>query len=58
MSANSAVTVLRISLADILAQHGRRNETHAMLAEIYGWLTEGFDTPDLEDVKPGFPLSQ
>ncbi len=22
-----------------------------MLAEIYGWFTEGFDTPDLKDAK-------
>ena len=37
------------SLADMLARHGRRDEARAMLAEIYGWFTEGFDTADLKD---------
>jgi hypothetical protein len=27
------------------------DETCAMLAEIYGWFTEGFDTADLKDAK-------
>ena len=39
------------SLADMLAKHGRRDEARAMLAEIYGWFTEGFDTADLKDAK-------
>ena len=30
---------------------GRRDEARAMLAEIYGWFTEGFDTADLKDAK-------
>jgi hypothetical protein len=29
----------------------RRDEAQAMLAEIYGWFTEGFDTADLKDAK-------
>jgi tetratricopeptide (TPR) repeat protein len=40
-----------MSLADMLAKHDRRGEARAMLAEIYGWFTEGFDTPDLKDAK-------
>ena len=28
-----------------------RDEARAMLAEIYGWFTEGFDTRDLKDAK-------
>jgi class 3 adenylate cyclase/predicted ATPase len=40
-----------MSLARLLAQRGRRDEARAMLAEIYGWFTEGFDTPDLRDAK-------
>jgi predicted ATPase len=40
-----------MSLARLLAKHGRRDEGHTMLAEIYGWFTEGFDTPDLKDAK-------
>jgi hypothetical protein len=30
---------------------GRRDEARAMLAEIYNWFTEGFDTADLKDAK-------
>jgi class 3 adenylate cyclase/tetratricopeptide (TPR) repeat protein len=40
-----------MSLADMLAKQGRRDEARAMLAEIYGWFSEGFDTADLKDAK-------
>jgi predicted ATPase len=40
-----------MSLARLLDKQGRRGEAHAMLAEIYGWFTEGFDTADLKDAK-------
>jgi predicted ATPase len=40
-----------VGLARLLAKQGRRDEAHAMLAEIYGWFTEGFDTADLTDAK-------
>jgi class 3 adenylate cyclase/tetratricopeptide (TPR) repeat protein len=40
-----------ISLARLLAKTGRRVEARAMLAEIYNWFTEGFDTGDLKDAK-------
>jgi predicted ATPase len=39
------------SLARLLAKQGRREEARTILAEIYGWFTEGFDTPDLKDAK-------
>jgi predicted ATPase len=39
------------SLARLLASQGRRDEAHAMLADIYNWFTEGFDTADLKDAK-------
>jgi len=39
------------SLARLWQQHGRRQEAHDLLAPIYGWFTEGFDTPDLKDAK-------
>ena len=39
------------SLARLLAKQGRRDEARAMLAEIYNWFTEGFDTADLKDAK-------
>jgi predicted ATPase len=38
-------------LSRLLAKQGRRDQARAMLAEIYGWFTEGFDTPDLKDAK-------
>jgi predicted ATPase len=40
-----------ISLARLLAKQGRSDEARTMLAEIYGWFTEGFDTADLKDAK-------
>jgi predicted ATPase len=39
------------SLARLWRQQGRQKEVHEMLAEIYGWFTEGFDTKDLQDAK-------
>jgi len=39
------------SLARLLDQQAKRDEARAMLAEIYGWFTEGFDTADLKDAK-------
>jgi tetratricopeptide (TPR) repeat protein len=39
------------SLARLLDKQGRRDEARAMLAEIYNWFTEGFDTADLKDAK-------
>jgi tetratricopeptide (TPR) repeat protein len=39
------------SLARLLASADRRDEARAMLAEIYNWFTEGFDTADLKDAK-------
>jgi predicted ATPase len=40
-----------VSLARLLQKEGRRDEAHTMLADIYGWFTEGFDTADLKDAK-------
>jgi class 3 adenylate cyclase/predicted ATPase len=39
------------SLARLLQARGQRDEARVMLAEIYGWFTEGFDTADLKDAK-------
>jgi tetratricopeptide (TPR) repeat protein len=39
------------SLARLLASQGHRDEARIMLAEIYDWFTEGFDTVDLKDAK-------
>jgi hypothetical protein len=40
-----------ISLARLLDQQGKRDEARTMLADIYNWFTEGFDTADLKDAK-------
>jgi len=39
------------SLARLLAKESKRDEARTMLADIYGWFTEGFDTADLKDAK-------
>jgi predicted ATPase len=40
-----------MSLARLWQQQGKRDQAHQMLAEIYGWFTEGFDTADLQEAK-------
>ncbi len=39
------------SLARLLAKREKTGEARTMLAEIYGWFTEGFDTADLREAK-------
>jgi predicted ATPase/class 3 adenylate cyclase len=39
------------SLARLWQQQGKRAEAHALLAPVYGWFTEGFDTADLQEAK-------
>ena len=50
-SARSAELRATTSLARLLDEQGRRDEARTMLAEIYNWFTEGFDTADLKDAK-------
>jgi predicted ATPase len=38
-------------LAQLWQQQGKRAEAHELLAPIYGWFTEGFDTTDLLDAQ-------
>jgi predicted ATPase len=38
-------------LARLWAEQGRRSEAHDLLAPVYGWFSEGFDTADLKDAK-------
>jgi predicted ATPase len=38
-------------LARLWRDQGRCAEAHALLAPVYGWFTEGFDTADLKDAK-------
>jgi predicted ATPase len=40
-----------MSLARLWQQQGKRTEAYELLAPIYGWFTEGFDTADLQDAK-------
>jgi predicted ATPase len=40
-----------MSLSRLWQQQGKRAEAHQLLAPIYGWFTEGFDTPDLQEAK-------
>jgi DNA-binding winged helix-turn-helix (wHTH) protein/predicted ATPase len=40
-----------MSLARLWQQQGKREEARALLAPVYGWFSEGFDTADLQDAK-------
>ncbi len=40
-----------MSLSRLWQQQGKKVEARQMLAEIYGWFTEGFDTADLKEAK-------
>jgi predicted ATPase len=40
-----------MSLARLWQRQGKTAEARQLLAEIYGWFTEGFDTKDLRDAK-------
>jgi predicted ATPase len=40
-----------VSLARLLRDQGRRGEARDLLASVYDWFTEGFDTPHLKDAK-------
>ncbi|MEA2648203.1 MAG: hypothetical protein QOG61_638, partial [Candidatus Binataceae bacterium] len=51
MSAKAWELRATTSLARLLRDSRRRDEARAMLAEIYHWFIEGFDTADLKDAK-------
>jgi len=40
-----------MSLSRLWQQQGKKDDARQMLAEIYGWFTEGFDTADLQEAK-------
>jgi class 3 adenylate cyclase/predicted ATPase/DNA-binding winged helix-turn-helix (wHTH) protein len=40
-----------MSLARLWQQQGKRADAHVLLAPVYGWFTEGFDTADLQEAK-------
>ena len=45
------VPMYQLSLARLLSAQGRREQARELLAPVYGWFTEGFDTTDLKDAK-------
>jgi predicted ATPase len=40
-----------MSLARLWQQQGKQAEARALLAPVYDWFTEGFDTTDLQEAK-------
>ena len=40
-----------VTLAGLLERRGERDAAHGLLAPIYNWFTEGFDTRDLREAK-------
>ena len=40
-----------VSLSRLWQQQGKRAEARELLAPIYDWFTEGFDTADLQEAK-------
>jgi predicted ATPase len=51
MSAKAWELRTAVSLARLWCQQGKHTEARDLLAPVYGWLTEGFDTPDLKEAK-------
>jgi len=50
-SSDGSATCPGGSLARLLSARGRRDEPRELLAPVYGWFTEGFDTTDLKEAK-------
>ena len=40
-----------MSMARLWRDQGKRDEARELLAPVYGWFTEGFDTLDLKEAK-------
>jgi len=40
-----------MSLSRLWQRQGKRAEARQILAQVYGWFTEGFDTPDLQEAR-------
>ena len=40
-----------MSLARLWQHQGQRHAAYELLAPVYGWFTEGFDTADLQEAK-------
>jgi predicted ATPase len=39
------------SMARLWRDQGKHDEARSLLAPVYGWFTEGFDSPDLREAK-------
>jgi predicted ATPase len=50
-SAKSLELRATASLARLWRDQGKRAEAHGLLAPVYNWFTEGFDTRDLKEAK-------
>jgi len=50
-SAQSPKLRAAISMARLWRDQGKRGEARELLAPVYGWFTEGFDTLDLKEAK-------
>jgi predicted ATPase len=40
-----------VSLSRLWRQQGEQQAAHDLLAKVYSWFTEGFDTADLQEAK-------
>jgi predicted ATPase len=49
--AKSWVLRAAMSMARLWRDQGKRQEARELLAPVYGWFTEGFDTLDLKEAK-------
>jgi predicted ATPase len=50
-SARSLELRAAMSLSRLWQKQGKKDDARRLLAEIYGWFTEGFDTADLKQAK-------
>jgi hypothetical protein len=53
----ASATARATSMARLLRDQAKREEARELLAPVYGWFTEGFDTLDLKKAK-GLQTSQ
>ena len=51
MSISKHYTLIETHLARLWHSQGKTTEACDLLAPIYGWFTEGFDTADLKEAK-------
>ena len=42
---------MKTAVSRLWQQQGKREEAKQILAEVYGWFTEGFDTVDLQEAE-------